>query len=217
MAKRRKFAEKYRSLKELGADFNLSAVAVGKKLKEIGVRNADGTPTEKSLEDRLAVSTPLKNGTPYYRWDYFRCRKLLIKNGINPDNRRDVEIRKNIKSMLSIYNSEEWEIGGGLIYKYALAEFFDHANKLPVQSNMERVLRIIEELKASREDKDYLVEVAYARLAENYVPDERQIKEIFELNSYEVLVILFANPNIDEITRARTKSEMDKIRSSENK
>ena len=86
MTKRKNsFAKKYRSLTDLGAVFNLSAIAVGKKLVEIGVRNADGSPTEKFLEEGLAVSTPLKNGTPHFRWHFHRCRELLVQNGVKPD------------------------------------------------------------------------------------------------------------------------------------
>lgn len=204
------FAKKYRSLTDLGGVFNLSAIAVGKKLIEFGVRNADGSPTEKSLEDGVAVSTPLKNGTPHFRWHFHKCRELLCKNGIKPDQSH--KIRKTLKSMLSLYKSEAMEMGGGIEYKFAIHEFFELLKKLPVQSELDNICRMVEELKASREIKNYFCEIVYVRLAEKFKPDQSQIKTLMSTSSFSVLSALCENPKVDEFTRAKAKLEAEKFR-----
>jgi len=211
LAKRKNnFAKKYRSLTDLGGLFNMSAIAVGKKLIEFGVRNTDGSPTEKSLEEGLAVSTPLKNGTPHFRWHFHRCRELLIQNGIKPDQSH--KIRKTLKSMLSLYKSEAMETGGGLEYKFAINEFFELAESLPVQSELDNICRMIEELKTNKEVKNYFCEILYVRLAEKFKPDSNQIKTLLSTSSFSVLSELSKNPKVDEFTRVKAKAEADKVR-----
>lgn len=64
--KKPKFSDIWINQTNLGKQFNLSAVAIGKKLKEMGLREASGAPSTKALEEGYCKSTPLKDGTPFF-------------------------------------------------------------------------------------------------------------------------------------------------------
>ena len=46
---RQKFADVWANQTSLGKQFGLSAIAMGKKLKELGLRGEDGNPTTQAL------------------------------------------------------------------------------------------------------------------------------------------------------------------------
>jgi hypothetical protein len=68
--------------KLLGKAFNLSAVAIGKKLKELELRQADGTPTANAISEGYCRAAPLKDGTPFFLWHKRRVKHLLQANGL---------------------------------------------------------------------------------------------------------------------------------------
>ena len=114
--------------------------------------------------------------------------------------------------MLSLYKSEAMEMGGGIEYKFAIHEFFELLEKLPVQSELDNICRMIEELKANREIKNYFCEIVYVRLAEKLKPNQSQIKTLMNTSSFSVLSALSENPKVDEFTRAKAKVEADKVK-----
>ena len=79
---KKSFAKTYTNLTELGKQFGLSAVAIGKKLKEMGVRQTDGTPDPRALEDGTAKFTPLADGTPHYMWNGRKVAELIEYTGL---------------------------------------------------------------------------------------------------------------------------------------
>jgi hypothetical protein len=200
-----KFAKRYRSLTDLGNVFNLSSVAIGKKLKEIGLRNDDGSPVESAFKKDLVVATPLKNGTAHYRWHFYRCREILIKSGLKVDS--SAKIRKILKEMISIFMSDAFKMGGGAEYKILVYDFFELVKQLPIASELDDVIKVIHELKTNKSNKLYLLDVIYIHLAEMYTPNIEQIKILFDSQSRSVLMALSENIKIDDITRQRAKKE----------
>jgi ribonuclease HI len=73
------FRESWANQTELGKQMGLSAVAVGRKLKELGLRDAQGAATDAALRDGYCKSTPLKNGTPFFMWNVRKVTALLGK------------------------------------------------------------------------------------------------------------------------------------------
>ena len=63
--KKEKFSDIWVNQTTLGRTFNMSAVAIGKKLKELELRQADGKPTDKAISEGYCTFTPLKDGTPF--------------------------------------------------------------------------------------------------------------------------------------------------------
>ena len=66
---------------ELGREFDLSAVAVGKHLVELGLKDGRDA-SEVALSEGFAVSALLANGTPNYRWRKQRCVQVLVDVGL---------------------------------------------------------------------------------------------------------------------------------------
>jgi hypothetical protein len=52
----------------LGRRFGLSAVAVGKKPKERGLRGAEAQPTPQATQQEFCHFMPLMDGTPFNLW-----------------------------------------------------------------------------------------------------------------------------------------------------
>ena len=72
----------------------MSAIAIGKKLKEVGLRTPDGQPTPKALEEGFCQSTRLKDGTPFYMWHKHKVAELLKDKGLQKLSVTEVKARK---------------------------------------------------------------------------------------------------------------------------
>jgi hypothetical protein len=88
------FKQTYTNLTDLGKQFGLSAVAIGKKLKELGLRQADGTPDPRALEDGTAKFTPLADGTPHYMWNRHKVAELVEYAGLQRLPKNEVQVRE---------------------------------------------------------------------------------------------------------------------------
>src|SRR5258708_10927308 len=60
-----KFTDIWANQTTFGKQFGLSAIAMGKKLKELGLRTKDGNPTAQALCQSYCTPMPLKDGTPF--------------------------------------------------------------------------------------------------------------------------------------------------------
>ena len=78
---RQKFTDVWANQMTLGKQFGLSAMAMGKKLKELGLRGADGNPTTLALGNGYRTPTPLKDGTPFFLWNRQRVGELMQAHG----------------------------------------------------------------------------------------------------------------------------------------
>lgn len=73
-----KFKSTWKNQSELGLIYGKSAIAVGKALVELGLKDSSTkNPTEMALSEEIAKSTPLKDGTAFYLWHKTKtCEKL---------------------------------------------------------------------------------------------------------------------------------------------
>lgn len=61
-----KFKKTWKNQKEIGLIYGRSAIAVGKALVELSLKDSlTKNPTALALTEEIAKSTPLKDGTPY--------------------------------------------------------------------------------------------------------------------------------------------------------
>lgn len=94
---KKNFRSEWRTLTELGTEFGKSAIAFGKILKENGLRDAEGLPTEAA--NGLFQKIEPNQGKPYYLWNHQEVVNFLQSKGINPVNNaadalKDTEARK---------------------------------------------------------------------------------------------------------------------------
>lgn len=76
--KKKRFKYVWVNQTNLGREFNMSSIAIGKylikeKLKESGT----GFATDKAVNEGYATLTPLKDGTKFYMWNKERVSGLL--------------------------------------------------------------------------------------------------------------------------------------------
>lgn len=73
-----KFKNTWKNQKELGLIYGKSAIAIGKALIDLGLRNPDTkTPTEIAIKEGFAIIANLKDGTPFCLWHkQLTCQKL---------------------------------------------------------------------------------------------------------------------------------------------
>lgn len=81
MGKKSKFKKIWTNQTELGKMFNMSAISIGKFLIEKELKDKDTKqPTEKALKEGYALSTPLKDGTPFFMWNKQKVKNILSQN-----------------------------------------------------------------------------------------------------------------------------------------
>lgn len=79
--KKNKFTEQWVNLTNLGKEFGLSSVAIGKKLKELNLRKENGEPTEMAITNGFCRFTPLRDGTPFFMWNKQKIIYLMQQSG----------------------------------------------------------------------------------------------------------------------------------------
>ncbi len=91
---RQKFTEIWANQTDLGKQFGLSAIAMGKKLKELGLRDEDGNPTTLALGNGYCTPTPLKDGTPFFLWNRQQVEELMQAQGYQRLDPQEVKARE---------------------------------------------------------------------------------------------------------------------------
>jgi hypothetical protein len=104
---RQKFTDVWANQTALGKQFGLSAVAMGKKLKELGLRTEDGNPTEQALTEGYCTSTPLKDGTPFFMWNRQKVEELMQAHGYQKLDPQEVKARELAESWVQVH--KQWQ------------------------------------------------------------------------------------------------------------
>lgn len=71
----------FSSMQQIGRLFGVSAIAVGKKLKERGWRTTDGQPTASTLSSGIAKVVVMPSGISFTAWDHVRTVAELEQAG----------------------------------------------------------------------------------------------------------------------------------------
>ena len=78
--KNKKFKHIWKSQTDIGKEFGLSAVAIGKILIENGLKDSETKlATSEAIDKGFAKSTPLKDGTPYFMWNQWKIKAIVNK------------------------------------------------------------------------------------------------------------------------------------------
>ncbi len=102
-----KFADLWANQTNLGKQFGLSAIAMGKKLKELGLRGEDGNPTVQALIEGYCTPTPLKDGTPFFMWNRLQVEELMQAHGYQRLDPREVKARELADSWVQVHR--QWQ------------------------------------------------------------------------------------------------------------
>lgn len=204
-----KFARTYRSLTDVGREFNLSARKVGDELKRLGYRDSEGHPTPKTLEAGIAVSTPLKNGTPYYRWHMNKTKAILAEHHHIDRERR---LRKSLLTMLFWVVSEEYQQGGGIAFKIAEHELSEALKHVPYEKQPERVLEVLDKTTANADAKKALRNLLLFQIAYSGEPGEPLLKEMIHSGDMGIWMAMCSNEALDDVTRQRAKRLLEEAR-----
>ena len=104
---RQKFTDVWANQTDLGKQFGLSAVAMGKKLKELGLRGEDSNPTTLALGTGYCIPTPLKDGTPFYMWNRQQVEELMQAHGYQRLDPQEVKARDLAESWVQAH--QRWQ------------------------------------------------------------------------------------------------------------
>lgn len=99
--KREKFADKWVNQTALGKRFGLSAIAIGKLLRQFGLKGTDNQPTPKALAEGFCTSTLLRDGRPFHLWEINKILKLLKEEGYQPKSKAELEIEEAVQTILA--------------------------------------------------------------------------------------------------------------------
>lgn len=102
-----KFTDIWVNQTNLGKQFGLSAIAMGKKLKELGLRGEDTNPTEQALAEDYCTSTPLKDGTPFFMWNRQKIEELMRVHGYQRLDQQEVKARELADSWVRVH--KQWQ------------------------------------------------------------------------------------------------------------
>lgn len=70
------FRDNWCNQTDLGKRVGMSSVEVGRKLKELGLRDERGIATEIALHEGYCKATPLRDGTPFFMWNIQKVLQL---------------------------------------------------------------------------------------------------------------------------------------------
>ncbi len=80
------------TLTELGRHFGISAVHCGHHLSQAGLRDHDGLPLPKAIDQGYAYKRPEQNANRSVLWNYDRCGGILREHGLHSvEDKRLVE------------------------------------------------------------------------------------------------------------------------------
>lgn len=122
-----KFKNIWANQTNIGKLFGLSAVSVGKKLIEHGLRDKiTKKATEEAIRDGFAKETPLKDGTYFCTWNKEKIKSILSQEVVllTVEQRWINEIITRKKMI-----DKEYEIGNDKIANMAMDFLFDEVPK----------------------------------------------------------------------------------------
>lgn len=97
MTKKKNFRQQWRSLTEIGNTFGVSARKLGSLLKQHGLRESDGKPSENAIAEGYCHFVEPKQGHSYYLWHGQKVADYLEQQG---------EERKGVSSQEATLNTE---------------------------------------------------------------------------------------------------------------
>ena len=97
-----RFRDTWVNQTELGRHFGISAVAVGKKLAEFGLRNEQKEPSDLARKEEYCHFTPMRDGTPFYLWNKEKVAELFCQAGMRQLSKQEVEARSTAIELIAL-------------------------------------------------------------------------------------------------------------------
>lgn len=113
MVKKNNFRKTWKTLTELGQEFGVSAIKFGNLLKQYGLREKDGEPSQLAQENNFFETITPKQGKPYYLWHREKTSEYLVSQGV-------------IKNGVSAKEAEEMTKARSLARSYMEAQKLDN-------------------------------------------------------------------------------------------
>lgn len=131
----------WKNLTEIGKLFGLTSVSVGSFLKEVGLRNSDGTPSEAAISNNyVKIIHSNKYNTDTYMWKAGIVSDLLQKNGHRHISKEDRKINQFVKDLRSILRGCDRHPGQEKLYYMELDSITDELDKSGLR---EKVIKLL--------------------------------------------------------------------------
>lgn len=91
---RQKFTQLWANQADLGKQFGLSTIVMGRTLKELGLREDNGNPTELALLENYCIATPLKSGKAFFMWSKQKVAELMQSHGYQKLDALEIKARE---------------------------------------------------------------------------------------------------------------------------
>lgn len=104
---------------ELGRHFGISAVAVGKKLSEFGLRNEQKEPSERARTEGYCHFAPMRDGTAFYLWNKEKVAALFRQSGMSQLSSQEVQARNTALDLIALAKEAEETGTDKLLYFFA--------------------------------------------------------------------------------------------------
>lgn len=77
---------KWLTLTKLAAEFGYPVLEFGSLLKDLGLRQANGQPSDYAKTNYFVKSVKKIYGVPFYIWSFKKTTEYLVNKGIRPEN-----------------------------------------------------------------------------------------------------------------------------------
>ncbi len=156
-----RFQKIWKNQKDIGKLYGKSAIAVGKALVELGLKDEETKEATKiALDEGFAQLTPLKDGTLFYLWNKQKvCEELDLLEDWTRQSQEERELTEFTKDYISWLKQalKADSEGNSKAAKFLYHEARTIAKKI-ARRNEDFVNKANELLKAAKIDDDYLIE-----------------------------------------------------------
>lgn len=136
MGKKNNFRKTWKTLTELGQEFGVSAVKFGNLLKQHGLREKDGEPTQLAKEGGFFEQIAPKEGKPYYLWHRQKTSEYLISQGVvkNGMSAKDAEMMTEARKLARSYlEAQKLDDEGSKLGYMMLSEMIDDIQRVGLE------------------------------------------------------------------------------------
>lgn len=96
----------------------MSAIAIGRKLTDLGLRIAAKEPTEKAKAEDYYRFAPMKDGTPSYLWNQAKVAALLREAGMPQLSNQEADTYETAKMLINAAKQGD-ETGQAKLFYFA--------------------------------------------------------------------------------------------------
>ena len=136
MVKKNNFRKVWKTLTELGQEFGVSAVKFGNLLKQHGLREKDGEPSQMAKDGGFFEKITPNEGKPYYLWHREKTSEYLISQGVakNGVSAKDALMMTEARKLARSYmEAEKLDDEGSKLGYIMLSEMVDDINKVGLE------------------------------------------------------------------------------------